>query len=230
VFANHGQRAPATPILEIVDAQGKVLLNNISPLPSTTSVLPANVADNVTNVLQGVITGGTGTAAQLGRPAAGKTGTTSTYTNAWFVGFTPTLSAAVWMGNADSQAKPIGVVKGIYPVYGGTWPAITWRNFMGAALAKVPATPFTQPAPITPPVAAPALQQHGPPTSAVIQPGPAGLIQPTPPGGPYRIPAPTPVAPPPDTTTTTVPGESTTVPPGGGPPGTPFGGPVGGNG
>ncbi len=103
VFADHGQRATPTPILEIVNSTGKVLLDNISPLPSTVSVLPANVADNVTNVLQGVITGGTGTAAQLGRPAAGKTGTTSNYTNAWFVGYTPTLSAAVWMGNAAAR-------------------------------------------------------------------------------------------------------------------------------
>ena len=60
-----------TPILEIVNSTGKVLVNNISPLPPTTTVLPANVADNVTNVLQGVITGGTGTAAQLG-PARGR--------------------------------------------------------------------------------------------------------------------------------------------------------------
>lgn len=228
VFANHGQRAEPTPILEVVDAQGKVLVNNINPLPSTMSVVTANVADNVTNVLQGVISGGTGTAAQLGRPAAGKTGTTSNYTNAWFAGYTPTLSAAVWMGNADSQAKPMGVVKGVYPVYGGTWPAITWRNFMGAALAKVPATPFTQPAPITPPQAAAALEQHGPPTTASVEPGPAGFVQPTPPGGPYRVPAPTPVAPPPATTTTLAPGETTTTVPGGGPPNTPFGGPPGG--
>ena len=59
----------------------------------------------MTNVLQGVITGGTGTAAQLGRPAAGKTGTTSNYTNAWFVGYTPTLSTAVWMGNASQPGR-----------------------------------------------------------------------------------------------------------------------------
>ena len=230
VFANHGQRAAPTPILEIVDAQGKVLVNNINPLPSTSSELPANVADNVTNVLQGVITGGTGTAAQLGRPAAGKTGTTSNYTNAWFAGYTPTLSAAVWMGNADSQAKPMGVVKGVYPVYGGTWPALTWRNFMTAALAKVPATPFNQPAPITPPQAAPALQLRAPPATASVEPGAPGSVAPTPPGGPYRVPAPTPVAPPP-ATTTTEPGQATTTTvPSGGPPNTPFGGPVGGGG
>lgn len=232
VFANHGQRAEPTPVLEIVDASGKVLLDNIKHLPSTTSVLPANVADNVTNVLQGVIASGTGTAARLGRPAAGKTGTTSNYTNAWFVGYTPTLSAAVWMGNADSQAKGMGRVKGVYPVYGGTWPAMTWRNFMSAALAKVPVTPFTQPAPIVPPQQAAALEAHGPPTTIGIRPGEPGVVEPTPQGGPYRIPAPTPYAPPPPTnpttTTTTIPTTTTSssVPTGG--TGPPFGGPPGG--
>lgn len=232
VFANHGQEAQPTPVLEIVNAQGKVLLNNISPLPRTRSVLPANVADNVTNVLQGVIAGGTGTAAQIGRPAAGKTGTTNNYTNAWFVGYTPTLSAAVWMGNAASQATGLGVVKGVYPVYGGTWPAITWRRFMLRALANVPVTPFTQPAPIRAPRAAPALSQRTSPTTAGIRPGPPGSVLPTPIGGPYQVPAPTPYAPPPPTsttlpveqptTTTTAPTTPSSSPPGGATP--PFGG------
>ena len=225
VFANHGQRAEPTPVLEVVDASGKVLLDNIKHLPSTTNVMPANVADNVTNVLQGVIAGGTGTAARLNRPAAGKTGTTNNYTNAWFVGYTPTLSAAVWMGNAASQATSMGRVKGVYPVYGGTWPAITWRNFMAAALAKVPVTPFTQPAPIVPPQEAKALADRGPTTTVGIRPGAPGTAEPTPAGGPYRIPPPTPVAPPPPTSSTTT-TTTTTVPSNNGPPTTPFGGPV----
>ena len=62
---------PPTPILEIVNGAGKVLVNNISPLPATTPVLPANVADNVTNVLQGVIAGGTGHR-RPARPAGGR--------------------------------------------------------------------------------------------------------------------------------------------------------------
>ncbi len=210
VFADHGQRATPTPILEIVNSEGKVLVNNISPLPATTTALPANVADNVTNVLQGVISSGTGTAAQLGRPAAGKTGTTSNYTNAWFVGYTPTLSTAVWMGNATSQATPMGSVKGYDPVYGGTWPAITWRNFMSQALAGVPATPFTQPAPIVPPRQAPVLKP-APTTTLPVEPGPPGVIQGTPPGGPYQVPAPTFSVPEP-VTTTVPPTTTTTVP------------------
>jgi penicillin-binding protein 1A len=204
VFADHGQRATPTPILEIVNAAGKVMVDNIKPLPATSAVLPANVADNVTNVLQGVITGGTGSAAQLGRPAAGKTGTTSDYTNAWFVGYTPTLSAAVWMGNATSQAATMGEVKGVKPVYGGTWPAITWRQFMSQALAGVPVTPFTQPAPIIPPEQAAALAPK-PTTTVPIEPGAPGYVQGTPAGGPYQVPAPAPFAPEPITTTTAPP-------------------------
>ncbi|HUJ64710.1 MAG TPA: penicillin-binding transpeptidase domain-containing protein, partial [Acidimicrobiales bacterium] len=219
VFADHGQQAQPTPILEIVNSQGKVLLNNIKPLPKTTTAIPANVADNVTNVLQGVIASGTGTAAQLGRPAAGKTGTTSNTTDAWFVGYTPTLSAAVWMGNANSDATSLGPVTGhllggqeetFGQVYGGTWPAITWREFMSAALASVPVTSFAAPAPIITPTAAAALQARTPPTTVGIQPGQPSLQQPAPVGGPYVSPPPSPPvpAPPATTTTTTVAGST----------------------
>jgi penicillin-binding protein 1A len=221
VFADHGQRAQPTPVLEIVNGAGKVLLNNIKPLPSTTSVLPANIADNVTNVLQGVIGQGTGTAAQLGRPAAGKTGTASDYTNAWFVGYTPTLSTAVWMGNATSQSISLGAVTGTVlggyqttydPVYGGTWPAITWKEFMAQALAGVPITPFTQPAPIIPPQVAAALRAATTTTTVPITPGAPGNVEGTPLGGPYQLPAPVPVAPQPVTTTTVPPTTTTTKP------------------
>jgi penicillin-binding protein 1A len=106
------------------------------------------VADNVTDVLRGVIQSGTGVAANIGRPAAGKTGTASDYTNAWFAGYTPTLSTAVWMGYANNQSTSMRNVKGVSPVYGGTIPAGVWRDFMTQALQNVPATDFSQPAPI----------------------------------------------------------------------------------
>jgi penicillin-binding protein 1A len=214
VFADHGQRAQPTPILEIVNISGKVLVNNIKPLPATTTALPANVADNVTNVLQGVIASGTGTAAALGRPAAGKTGTASNYTNAWFVGYTPTLSAAVWMGNAASQSTPMGTVKGVYPVFGGTWPALTWQAFMSQALAGVPVTPFTQPAPIVTPQQAPELAAPSTTTTLPpIEPGAPGSVEGTPTGGPYQVPALLPVAPEPPPTTTIPPPTTTTIRP-----------------
>lgn len=230
VLDNHGQRAESTPILEILDNSGKALVNNIAHAPGTTTVLPANVADNVTNVLQGVIASGTGTAAQLGRPAAGKTGTTSNYTNAWFAGYTPSLSTAVWMGNANSQSKTIGNVKGIEPVYGGTWPALTWQSFMTSALQSVPVTPFNQPAPIEPPAVA--LTPTPATTAPPLGPGQPSAPKDTPSGGPYVNGPSNPRAPNPPapfntaaTTTTTAPGISsgpptapTTTPTGTGPP------------
>lgn len=221
VFADHGQRAAPTPILEIVNQQGKVLVDNIHHSPAATTALAANVADNVTNLLQGVIQHGTGyPSAVLDRPAAGKTGTTSNTTDAWFVGYTPTLSAAVWMGDVNSDATSMGPVRGclevtdscytVGQVYGATWPAITWREFMNAALAHVPVTNFSAPAPITNPKEAPALE--GPATTTTlppVEPGNTGYVAPTPSGGPYEYPPAEPVAPPPgspaDTSTTTVP-------------------------
>jgi membrane peptidoglycan carboxypeptidase len=162
-----------------------------------------------------VINSGTGTAAQLGRPAAGKTGTTSNNTDAWFVGYTPTLSTAVWMGNVNGETS-MGPVRGcleagycytVGQVYGGTWPAITWKEFMAAALKDVPVTPFNAPAPIVTPTEAAALQQaqHQTTTTLGIQPGLPGAVVPTPPGGPYEVPAPTPIAPPPPTSPPTIP-------------------------
>lgn len=232
VFAAHGEKATPTPILEIVDAQGKVLVDNIHHRPQATQILPANVADNVTNVLQGVITSGTGTAAQLGRPAAGKTGTTSNNTDAWFVGYTPTLSTAVWMGNADSDATPVGsspscpqgCVTGHYlngpavtfdGLYGGEWPAIAWKEFMQLALADVPVTPFSAPAPILTPPEAAALQAPHTSTTVTVAPGAYGYTEPVPAGGPYVYPASPPVASPPTVATTTTVAPTTTTTPSG---------------
>jgi penicillin-binding protein 1A len=147
VFANRGLRAPATPIVKVVDSGGKTIIDNTKAKDKAKRVIDEVVADNVTDVLRGVIDHGTGTAANIGRPAAGKTGTGQDYTNAWFVGYTPTLSTAVWMGNTLKN-EPLLRVKGVARVYGGTWPARTWKAFMSLALKNVPITDFSQPAPI----------------------------------------------------------------------------------
>jgi len=144
VFAARGLQNPATPIVKIEDSSGNVIEDNTKREPKR--VMAEVIADNVTNVLQGVISGGTGTAANINRPAAGKTGTTDNLGNAWFVGYTPTLSTAVWMGNSDGEVSdplPSGS-------YGGTTPARTWAAFMSDALKDVPATDFNQPAPLKP--------------------------------------------------------------------------------
>jgi membrane peptidoglycan carboxypeptidase len=146
VFDNRGLRAEPTPVLKITQRDGTVLEDNTQE-DRTTRVLEEPVADNVTKVMTGVIQHGTGTAANIGRPAAGKTGTAENYENAWFVGFTPTLSTAVWMGYKEGNI-PLRGIHGVGQVVGGTWPARMWHDFMTEAMKGVPATDFTQPAPI----------------------------------------------------------------------------------
>ncbi|MGH9074802.1 MAG: transglycosylase domain-containing protein, partial [Acidimicrobiales bacterium] len=129
-------------VTKVVDQKGKVL---ISPPGKGRRVLPAAEVEVGTSVLQQVVQHGTGTAAALpGRPAAGKTGTTDHFYNAWFDGYTPQLATVVWMGD------PSGDVTMQYPstpitVYGGTYPAQIWHDFMTAALAGKPVVPFTAP-------------------------------------------------------------------------------------
>jgi penicillin-binding protein 1A len=89
-------------------------------------------------MLESVIKEGTGYPnADIGRPAAGKTGTTSNFRDAWFVGFTPDLVTAVWLGNDDYRAMSES--------FGGNVPARTWARFMKAALAKTPKHDFAYP-------------------------------------------------------------------------------------
>ena len=98
----------------------------------------------MTSVLQQVIARGTGTAAQLDRPAAGKTGTGEDYKNAWFCGYTPTLSTAVWVGYPETEVQMTPPTTSI-TVYGGTWPAQIWQRFMTAATAGTPPADFAPP-------------------------------------------------------------------------------------
>jgi penicillin-binding protein 1A len=96
--------------------------------------VPAALAWQVTDILKGVINHGTGTAAQIGRPAAGKTGTNQAYRDAWFVGYTPQLSVAVWMGNPENQESMYNVQG--QRVTGGSFPARVWHDFMTVAMAN----------------------------------------------------------------------------------------------
>lgn len=149
VFAGRGLRSPATPIISVVDSTGKVLEDNTQTRPKR--VLTQAVADNINNVLQGVVNEGTGKRAALGdRPVAGKTGTSQGYGNAWFVGYTPTLSTAVWMGYRD-RPRPLYGIRGVSRVAGGTLPAATWSAYMKVAMKGVAVTAFDEPAPIVRP-------------------------------------------------------------------------------
>lgn len=131
-------------IRTVEDARGNVLYRNNLVRQR---VLLKWEAGLVTTILQAAIQRGTGTAAYLGRPCAGKTGTTSDYDDAWFCGYTPDLVATVWVGYVAKQ-RPL-YVHGIH-VAGGTFPAQIWRAFMTRALAGTPAHGF--PAYQTPPV------------------------------------------------------------------------------
>jgi penicillin-binding protein 1A len=114
--------------------------------PKGERVVSAQNARTVTQVLSQVVQRGTGTAAAVdGWTVAGKTGTTDDYTNAWFVGYTPTLATAVWMGSPDGNV-PMRSVGGIR-VFGGTYPAQIWHGYMAAALAATPAVGFPAPDP-----------------------------------------------------------------------------------
>jgi penicillin-binding protein 1A len=86
--------------------------------------------------MENVVSSGTGTAAAIGRPLAGKTGTTENYGNAWFVGYVPQLSTAVWVGRPEGDT-PMRNVHGI-SVTGGTYPARIFSRYMRNALAGVP--------------------------------------------------------------------------------------------
>jgi membrane peptidoglycan carboxypeptidase len=156
------------------------------------------IADNVTDVLKGVIEGGTGTRANIGRPAAGKTGTSQDNKNAWFVGYTPTLSTAVWVGYRDEPIQMRGI-KGCGQMTGGCLPAPTWKDFMSKALEGVPATEFSEPAPIK--VVTDKLNRA---QRTGIDPGAQRRASGTSPGGPYQVGPDDPKATPPETTTTTI--------------------------
>ncbi|WP_458368099.1 transglycosylase domain-containing protein [Limnoraphis robusta] len=134
-FANNGWHSDPTFIVQVTDSQGNVLLDNT---PKPRLVLNQWAVASLNSAMQGVITGGTGTRAQIGRPAAGKTGTTSSERDVWFVGYTPQLSTAVWVGNDDYTPLASGST-------GGTTVAPIWRDFMSRALSGQPGQGFPPP-------------------------------------------------------------------------------------
>ncbi|MDQ7826342.1 MAG: PBP1A family penicillin-binding protein [Candidatus Eremiobacteraeota bacterium] len=132
VLAAGGKRSKPTAIRLITNSKGKVIEDNRKPKKE--EVLSEMTAFTVTGMLEEVIKSGTGTAAQIGRPAAGKTGTTDDYRDAWFAGYVPQLSCAVWTGNDDSSE--------MNRVFGGTHAAGIWAAFMKKVLKGRPARNF----------------------------------------------------------------------------------------
>lgn len=131
-FANYGWQSPATVIVRVTDSSGNVLLDNT---PKPQRVLDPWASAATLDILQAVVTSGTGKAADIGRPAGGKTGTTSSEKDIWYVGTVPQLTTAVWVGRDDNQQLSSGAT-------GGGMVAPIWRDFMQQALKGVPVEKF----------------------------------------------------------------------------------------
>jgi len=131
-FANNGWQSDTTFIVQVTDSQSNMILDNT---PKLKLVLDPWAAASTTSIMQSVINGGTGKLASIGRPAAGKTGTTSSEKDVWFVGYVPQLSVAIWVGRDDNRRLASGVT-------GGHYAAPIWRNFMNRALDGVPVEYF----------------------------------------------------------------------------------------
>ncbi|HLX26079.1 MAG TPA: PBP1A family penicillin-binding protein [Candidatus Cybelea sp.] len=135
-LADQGLHIDPTPFRIVKDSIGSSVLDD--RFPQATDVVSAGTAYIMTSIFEDVINHGTGYPnAVIGRPAAGKTGTTSSFRDAWFVGYTPDLVAAVWLGNDDYTP--------MVESYGGNVPARIWARFMKAALAGTPQHEFAYP-------------------------------------------------------------------------------------
>ena len=133
-FAAKGEYAKPYSITKITDRDGNVVYDH-GPT-KTSHAFRDKEAGVLTAALEGVVKNGTGTAAAIGRPLAGKTGTTENYGNAWFIGYVPQMSTAVWVGYPDGD-RPMTNVHG-RSVTGGSFPAMTFSRYMKAALAGTP--------------------------------------------------------------------------------------------
>jgi penicillin-binding protein 1A len=128
-------------VSKIVDRSGKVLESGPS---APRQAIDRGVADEATRILTQVIKRGTGTRADIGRPAAGKTGTAEDIRNAWFVGYTDDMSTAVWVGFRDTNL-PLVDIHGFRQVTGGTIPAMLWAQYMSGSDLSVTQSPLPGP-------------------------------------------------------------------------------------
>jgi penicillin-binding protein 1A len=155
-FANGGSVVLPHTVDKVTDGTGKIVYQRKGGGPGE-GALPWKVAE-LDSMMEDVIAYGTGKAAKLDRPAAGKTGTSQDYRNAWFIGFTADLVTGVWFGNDDNSSMK--------KVTGGMLPAHTWHDFMMAAEADKPVRDL-------PPLA------RLPPPTEISERAPTPALQPT---------------------------------------------------
>ncbi len=134
-IGNNGWHSDPTLIIQATDSKGGMVMDN---RPKLRLVLDPWAAAATNDVMQAVVNSGTATAAQLGRPVAGKTGTTSSEKDIWFVGMVPQLATAVWAGNDDNTPLGGGAT-------GGQVMAPIWRDFMSQAVRDLPVENFRPP-------------------------------------------------------------------------------------
>lgn len=138
-FMNEGEQVDPVVVTRVTDSSGRVLYDTSG---KRTRVLSKAVTDQVSWDLSGVIANGTGTGAEFGQPAAGKTGTTQDHRDAWFAGYTCSITAVVWNGFVDN--KPMDSVRGKV-VFGGTYAAPIWGKFMAKATQGLESCPYDRP-------------------------------------------------------------------------------------
>ncbi|MGI9602152.1 MAG: transglycosylase domain-containing protein [Acidimicrobiales bacterium] len=144
-IANDGIRVSPYLIDRVTDAEGNVIYDRSNERTVRTRAISVQSARLVTSVLEANVRGGTGTAAGLDdQPAAGKTGTGQSFYDAWFVGFTPYLATAVWMGNPEEQVAMRGVF-GRSTVTGGSVPATIWGQLNRGYHSFLPRLEFAGP-------------------------------------------------------------------------------------
>jgi penicillin-binding protein 1A len=134
-FANYGWQSPPTVIVRVTDSSGNVLLDN-TPKPKL--VLDPWASATVIDVMRSVVSDGTGRGAQIDRPVAGKTGTTSSERDIWFIGTVPQLTTAIWVGKDNNRQLA-------HNATGGGMVTPIWRDFMQKALKDVPVENFKPP-------------------------------------------------------------------------------------
>jgi penicillin-binding protein 1A len=140
-LAAGGVHVQPTPVISITDARGKSLFEAQSEGKRVVDPKVVSVADDI---LHQVVLSGTGTNADFGRPQIGKTGTEDDYSDAWFVGAIPQLTAAVWVGFPQGQIS-MAPPRTRITVFGGTWPAQIWHAFMFNATRGMPVKKFPTP-------------------------------------------------------------------------------------
>ena len=201
-WANRGVHQTPHLVEKVVDSRKRVLEDNTHQ--QGRQVIAQVHADTINMVLKGAVENGTGTAARLfGREVAGKTGTSSDYTDARFVGYTPNLVTSVWLGFDNNNHKLLNV-RGLSAVSGGSLPAQIWHDFMDQATRNRPVKSFVPPADLggqvlnptttAPPVTVPPTTQPGnpgQPQPTVPQPTQPGPSLPAPPTSqPGQVPQP----------------------------------------